>query len=129
MTDDRFTAGMRVRREVLGDAYVDRAGADPGIGADFQRWLTEAAWGSLWTREEQLDRRSRSCITIAVLTALRAEDELALHVGAGRRNGLSDAEIAEVIMHTAGYAGIPAANAAMAVARRVLAAPDDPPSF
>jgi 4-carboxymuconolactone decarboxylase len=121
MTDDRYASGMRVRREVLGDAYVDRASADPGIAADFQRWLTEAAWGSLWARDEQLDRRTRSCITIAVLTALRAEGELALHVRAGRRNGLSDAEIAEIIMHTAGYAGIPAANAAMAVAVQVLA--------
>jgi 4-carboxymuconolactone decarboxylase len=126
MTDDRYASGLRVRREVLGDAYVDRASADPGIAADFQRWLTEAAWGSLWARDEQLDRRTRSCITIAVLTALRAEGELALHVRAGRRNGLSDAEIAEIIMHTAGYAGIPAANAAMAVAVQVLA--EEPPS-
>lgn len=129
MTDDRYATGMRVRREVLGDAYVDRASAEPGIGADFQRWLTEAAWGSLWAREQQLDRRTRSCVTIALLTALRAEGELGLHVRAGRRNGLSDDEIAEVIMHTAGYAGIPAANAAMAVARRVLAEPDEPSGF
>jgi 4-carboxymuconolactone decarboxylase len=122
VTDDsRYEAGMRVRREVLGDAHVDRASADPGIGADFQRWITEAAWGSLWTRDEQLDRRTRSCVTIAVLTALRAEGELALHVRAARRNGLSPAEIAEVIMHTAAYAGIPAANSAMAVAREALA--------
>jgi 4-carboxymuconolactone decarboxylase len=126
MTDDRYATGMRVRREVLGDAHVDRASADPGIAADFQRWLTEAAWGSLWARDEQLDRRTRSCVTIALLTALRAEGELGLHVRAGRRNGLSDAEIAEVIMHTAGYAGIPAANAAMTIAVQVLA--DEPPA-
>ena len=123
MTDDRYEDGMRVRREVLGDAHVDAAAAATGIDADFQRWLTEVAWGGLWTRE-QLDRRTRSCITIAVLTALRAERELRIHIPAGRRNGLSDDEIAEVIMHTAGYAGIPAANAAMAVATRVLAEPE-----
>jgi 4-carboxymuconolactone decarboxylase len=121
MTEDRYDTGMRVRREVLGDAHVDRATVAAGIDAAFQRWLTESAWGGLWGRDE-LDRRTRSCVTIAVLTALRAEHELRLHIAAGRRNGLSDAEIAEVIMHTAGYAGIPAANAAMAVAKDVLAA-------
>jgi 4-carboxymuconolactone decarboxylase len=121
MTEDRYETGMRMRREVLGDAHVERASAAAGIDADFQRWLTESAWGGLWGRDE-LDRRTRSCITIAVLTALRAEQELRLHVAAGRRNGLSDTEIAEVIMHTAGYAGIPAANAAMAVAKDVLGA-------
>ena len=120
MSDDAFEAGMRVRREVLGDAHVDRATTAAGIDADFQRWITEAAWGGLWTRD-QLDRRTRSCVTLAVLTALRAEGELALHVRAARRNGLTPEDIAEVIMHTAGYAGIPAANAAMAVAKRVLA--------
>ena len=120
MTEDRYETGMRVRREVLGDAHVERATAAVGIDTAFQRWLTESAWGGLWGRDE-LDRRTRSCVTIAVLTALRAEHELRLHIAAGRRNGLSDAEIAEVIMHTAGYAGIPAANAAMAVAKDVLA--------
>ena len=119
MTDDRYETGARVRREVLGDDHVDHATAATGIDADFQRWLTEAAWGSLWSRDD-LDRRTRSCITIAVLTALRAERELGLHVRAARRNGLSDAEIAEVIMHTAAYAGIPAANSAMTVAKEVL---------
>ena len=122
--DDTYDAGMRVRREVLGDAHVDRATAATGIDADFQRWLTATAWGGLWTRDAQLDRRTRSCITIAVLTALRAEHELPLHLRAGRRNGLRDDEIAEVIMHTAGYAGIPAANAAMAIAKQVLAEPE-----
>lgn len=120
MTDDRYDAGMQVRREVLGDDHVDRATAAAGIDADFQRWLTEVAWGGLWARD-QLDRRTRSCVTIAVLTALRAEPELRIHIPAGRRNGLTDAEIAEVIMHTAGYAGIPAANAAMAIAKELLA--------
>jgi 4-carboxymuconolactone decarboxylase len=121
MSDDRYEAGMRVRREVLGDEHVDRVMESAGVDADFQRWLTESAWGALWTRDEQLDRRTRSCVTIAVLTALRAEHELALHVRAGRRNGLTAQEIVEVIMHTAAYAGLPAANSAMAVAKATLA--------
>ena len=88
--DDRYEAGMRVRREVLGDDHVDRAvAATTDLDADFQRYLTEAAWGSLWARDEQLDRRTRSCVTIAVLTALRAEGELAMHLRAGLRNGLT----------------------------------------
>jgi len=125
MTDDRYETGLRVRREVLGADHVDRATAAAGIDVDFQRWLTEVAWGSLWSRDDRLDRRTRSCITIAALTALRAEHELPLHIRAARRNGLSPAEIAEVIMHTAAYAGIPAAHTAMAIAKDVLA--DDNP--
>jgi len=118
--DGRYEAGLRVRREVLGDEHVERALAGAGADADFQRFLTELAWGGVWTRDDRLDRRTRSCVTIAVLTALRAEAELALHVAGARRNGLTDDEIMEVIMHTAVYAGVPAANAAMGVARRVL---------
>jgi 4-carboxymuconolactone decarboxylase len=122
MADDRFDAGMRVRREVLGDAHVDRAvEATTPFDAEFQRFITEMAWGTVWTREEQLDRRTRSCLTIAVLTALRQERELAMHVRAGLRNGLTAADIAEVIMHTAVYAGIPAAHSAMRVAKDVVA--------
>ena len=122
--DDRYLTGMRVRREVLGDDHVDRAvAATTELDADFQRYLTEAAWGSLWARDEQLDRRTRSCVTIAVLTALRAEGELAMHLRAGLRNGLTPAEIVEVIMHTAAYAGIPAANTAIGIAKQVLTDP------
>ena len=122
--DDRYLTGMRVRREVLGDEHVDRAvAATTELDADFQRYLTEAAWGSLWARDEQLDRRTRSCVTIAVLTALRAEGELAMHLRAGLRNGLTEAEIVEVIMHTAAYAGIPAANTAIGIAKQVLTDP------
>jgi len=118
---------MRVRREVLGDDHVDGATAATNpIDSDFQRWLTDVAWGGLWGRTEQLDRRTRSCITIALLTALRAEQELALHVRAGLRNGLTPAEIAEVIMHTAAYAGIPASNSAMKVAKEIVAEAADP---
>ena len=121
MTDD----GMRVRREVLGDAHVDRAvAATTPLDADFQRWLTDTAWGGLWARDDRLDRRTRSCVTIALLTALRAEGELPLHIRAAVRNGLTPDEIAEVIMHTAAYAGIPAANTAMAIAKQVLTEPE-----
>ena len=122
MADDRYTAGMRVRREVLGDEHVDRANAAiTPLDADFQRFITETAWGSIWTRDGQLDRRTRSFVTIALLTALRMEKELAMHIRAGLRNGLSPSEVTEVILHTAVYAGIPAANAAITVAKEVLA--------
>jgi 4-carboxymuconolactone decarboxylase len=120
--EDPYDAGMRVRREVLGDEHVDRAvAATTELDADFQRYITTSAWGSLWTRDDRLDRRTRSCVTIALLTSLRAEHELAMHIRAGLRNGLTPAEITEVILHTAAYAGIPAANTAMAVAKDVLA--------
>jgi 4-carboxymuconolactone decarboxylase len=123
MSDDRYTAGMEVRREVLGDDHVDGAtAAITPFDADFQRFITETAWGAVWTRDDRLDRRTRSCITIALLTALRQERELAMHVRAGLRNGLTPDEIAEVIMHTAVYAGVPAAHSAMRVAKEVLAA-------
>jgi 4-carboxymuconolactone decarboxylase len=119
--DPSFAAGMRVRREVLGDAHVDRAiAATDDFTAAFQEYITRAAWGSVWTREG-LDRRTRSCLTLALLTALRCEHELAMHVRAARRNGVTKDEIAEVLLHTAVYAGVPAANAAYAVAREVLA--------
>jgi 4-carboxymuconolactone decarboxylase len=120
-TENPYEAGMRVRREVLGDEHVDRAvAATTEFDADFQRYITASAWGSLWSRDDRLDRRTRSCVTIALLTALRAEHELAMHIRAGLRNGLTPAEITEVILHTAAYAGIPAANTAMAVAKEVL---------
>ncbi len=120
MTDDRYQRGMRVRREVLGDAHVDRsvAGATE-FTAPFQEFITEVAWGTIWTREG-LDRRSRSMITLAALAALGREGELALHVRAALRNGLSEAEVGEVLLHTAVYAGVPASNAAFAVAQRVI---------
>jgi 4-carboxymuconolactone decarboxylase len=120
---DAYEAGMKVRREVLGDEHVDRAvEATTPFTEPFQDYITRCAWGGVWTRDG-LDRRTRSAITMAVLTALGREDELALHVGAARRNGLSDEEIAEVLLHTAVYAGVPAANSAFAVAKRVLAEP------
>jgi 4-carboxymuconolactone decarboxylase len=117
---DPYEAGMKVRREVLGDEHVDRAAeANTPFTEPFQDYITRCAWGGVWTREG-LDRRTRSAITLAVLTALGREDELALHVHAARRNGLSDEEIAEVLLHTGVYAGVPAANSAFKVAKRVL---------
>jgi 4-carboxymuconolactone decarboxylase len=120
MSDDVYEQGMRVRREVLGDEYVDRAieRATP-LTADFQEFITRCAWGEVWTRPG-LDRRTRSAITLAALTALGREQELELHLRAARRNGLTEEEIGEVLLHTAVYAGVPAANAAFAVAQRVF---------
>jgi 4-carboxymuconolactone decarboxylase len=120
MSEPGREAGERVRREVLGDEHVDRAQASATPFTEpFQEFITRYAWGGVWTRDG-LDRRTRSAITLAVLTALGREGELELHVRAALRNGLSEEEIAEVLLHTAVYAGVPAANAAFSVARRVL---------
>lgn len=118
---ERLERGMAVRREVLGDAHVDRAIArTTAFTRPFQEYITEAVWGSLWTREG-LDRRTRSCVTLAVLTALGRHEEIAMHVRAAIGNGLTAAEIAEVLLHTGAYAGVPAANAAFAIGQQVLA--------
>jgi 3-oxoadipate enol-lactonase/4-carboxymuconolactone decarboxylase len=117
---DRHASGMEVRRAVLGDEHVDRAvAATTDFTRPFQRYVTESAWGSVWDRPG-LDRRTRSAITLATLTALRCHDELPMHVRAAVRNGLTPAEIAEILLHTAVYAGAPAANTAFAIASRVL---------
>ena len=121
MSDPRHKAGMRIRREVLGDAHVDRAQANTSpMTRPFQEFITRTAWGEVWARPE-LDRRTRSCVTLAVLAALGHERELAMHVRGAFRNGLDATEIAEVLLHTAIYAGVPAANAALAVAQQTLA--------
>jgi len=105
---------------VLGDEHVDRSQArTTDFSRPFQELITRYAWGDVWSRPG-LDRRSRSMITLAALTAVRAEGELELHVRAALRNGLTPEEISEVLLHTAVYAGVPAANAAFAVAQRVL---------
>jgi 4-carboxymuconolactone decarboxylase len=112
--------GMAVRRQVLGDAHVDRAvAATTPFTAPFQDFITRYAWGEVWSRPG-LDRRTRSAVTLAMLVALRSEEELAMHVRAALRNGLRPEEIGEVLLHAAVYAGVPAANAAFAVAQRVL---------
>jgi 4-carboxymuconolactone decarboxylase len=118
--DPLHDAGMEVRREVLGDAHVDAAvERTTDFTRDFQAFITKMAWGSVWTRDG-LDRRSRSMITLAVLTALGRENEIAMHVRAARTNGLTPEEISEVLIHTAVYAGVPASNAAFAIAQKVL---------
>lgn len=125
MTDSRYDAGMQVRREVLGDAHVERArGLETPLDADFQRFITETAWGAVWSRPD-LDRRTRSLITIALLAALGREHELALHLRASRNTGVEEAEIAEALLHVALYAGIPAANTAFAIAKVELGAASD----
>ena len=122
--DSQYDRGMTVRRAVLGDAHVDRAVArTDGFTADFQELITRYAWGEIWTRDG-LDRGTRSCITLAVLATLRCEEELAMHVRAALRNGLTPEQVKEVLLQVAIYAGVPAANTAFAVAQRVLAEPD-----
>ncbi len=116
--------GMRVRREVLGDEHVDRATARADdLTREFQDFITRYAWGEIWTRPG-LDRRMRSAITLTALIANGQPEELAMHVRAARRNGLTNDEIKEVLLHSAIYCGVPAANAAFAVAQRVLAEDD-----
>jgi 4-carboxymuconolactone decarboxylase len=112
--------GMKVRREVLGDAHVDRAEArKTDFTADFQDFITRYAWGEIWTRP-LLDRRTRSCITLTALVAGGHLEELGIHVRAAVRNGLSADEIKEVLLQSAIYCSVPAANTAFAVAQRVL---------
>lgn len=120
MTGDAHERGMKVRREVLGDAHVDEAVArTTGFTADFQDLITRYAWGEIWTRPG-LDRRTRSAIALTALIATGRMDELPMHVRAALRNGLSEDEIKEVLLQTAVYCGVPAANTAFAVAARVL---------
>ena len=112
--------GMRIRREVLGDEHVDAAiERTTEFTTDFQDLITRYAWGEIWARPG-LDRRTRSCMTLTALVALNRMDELGLHIRAALRNGLTPDEIKEVLLHSAIYCGVPAANAAFAVAQRVL---------
>jgi 4-carboxymuconolactone decarboxylase len=121
--DPAHERGMKVRREVLGDDHVDAAiSRTTGLTADFQDFITRYAWGEIWSRPG-LDRRTRSCITLMALMALGRLEELELHLRAALRNGLSEEEIKEVLLHGAVYCGVPAANSAFAIARRVLAEP------
>ncbi|GAA3755937.1 4-carboxymuconolactone decarboxylase [Spinactinospora alkalitolerans] len=116
----RYAGGMKVRREVLGDAHVDRAEArKTGFTEPFQDLITRYAWGDIWTRPG-LDRRTRSCMVLTALVAKGHWEELAMHVRAAVRNGLSADEIQEVFLQAAIYCGVPAANKAFAVAQQVL---------
>jgi 4-carboxymuconolactone decarboxylase len=119
--DPAYEAGMKVRREVLGDEHVDRAiERTTEFTEPFQDYITRSVWGGIWTRPG-LARPVRSAVTLAVLTALGREHEIAMHVRAAIRNGLSEAEISEILLHTAAYAGVPASNAAFAIAQKALA--------
>jgi 4-carboxymuconolactone decarboxylase len=121
MSDEAYERGMRIRREVLGDEHVDRAIENTTEHtAAFQDLITRYAWGEVWARPG-LDRTTRSAITMTALVALGRFDELAMHVRAARRNGLTPEEIGEVLLQTAVYCGVPAANSAFHVFQRVLA--------
>lgn len=123
LTDaDRYDQGMQVRRAVLGDAHVDRAvaGTVP-LTADFQDLITRYAWGDIWSRPG-LARRERSVAVLTALIALGHHEELAMHLPAAIRNGLSQDEIVEVILQSAIYCGVPAANTAFRIAKDVFAA-------
>ncbi len=121
MTDQKFEQGMQVRRAVLGDAHVDRAEANKtAFDTDFQRFITETAWGSVWARPG-LARKTRHLLTIGLLAALGQEHELAMHIRATVNTEVTPDEVKELLLQVAIYAGIPAANSAIAVAKKVYA--------
>ena len=120
MTDEKYEKGMQIRKSVLGEEHVHRAEANKSdFDADFQRLITEVAWGSIWARPG-LDRKTRHLLTIAMLASLGNHDELAMHIRATRNTDVTRQDVKEVLLQVAVYAGIPAANAAMAVAKRVF---------
>ena len=126
--DERRKQGMKVRREVLGDEHVDRStGNATPLTAEFQDLITRYAWGEIWSRPG-LDRRIRSCITVAMTVALNRPEELALHLRAAIRNGVTVDELREVLLQTAIYCGVPAANSAFKVAEEVLVSESPSPS-
>ncbi|MFO1047315.1 MAG: 4-carboxymuconolactone decarboxylase [Geminicoccaceae bacterium] len=125
MADERYDAGMKTRRSVLGDAHVDRAEArKTPFDEDFQRFITEGAWGSVWSRPG-LDRRTRSMLVIALMAALGHEEELAMHIRATRNTGATREDVKEVLLVVAVYAGVPAANTAIRIAKEVYAIEGD----
>lgn len=125
MSDARYNKGMEVRRAVLGDAHVDRAEANKTpFDEDFQRYITENAWGSVWARPG-MDKRTRSLLTISLLAGLGHHHELAMHYRASRNTGVTLDDIKEALFHVAVYAGVPAANRAIAIAKDVFADPGD----
>lgn len=124
---DRYRAGMAVRREVLGDAHVDRASAQmTAFDADFQTFITEGAWGSVWARPH-FTKRERSIVTLALLAALGHHEEFAMHVRATLNTGATKEDIREVLMHVAVYAGVPAANHAFKLVKQAFAELDSNP--
>ena len=126
MTDEeRYEAGMRVRREVLGDAHVDRSLANrTALTEEFQSFITRYAWGEIWTRKG-LPRHTRSLLTIAMMVALNRSEELALHLRSAKNNGVTRDEIKEVLLQTAIYCGVPAANSAFHLADRIFREEDE----
>ena len=126
MADDKFQQGMEIRRAVLGDAHVDRAEANQtAFDADFQTFITETAWGTVWARPG-LDVKTRHLLTLALLAALGKENELALHLRAIRNTGVTPDEVREIFLHVAIYAGVPAANSAFAIAKKLFAERSEP---
>lgn len=120
MTDEKYEKGMEIRKSVLGEDYVARAEANMSdFDADFQRFITETAWGSVWARPA-LDKKTRHLLTIAMLATLGNHEELAMHIRATCNTGVTRDEVREVLLQVAVYAGIPAANAAVAIAKRVF---------
>ena len=119
MSEDRFDKGMALRKSVLGAEHVDRAEAGKTeFDSDYQRYITENAWGTIWTRPG-LDKKTRHMLTIAMLAALGKNDELAMHIRATGNTGVTQEELREVLLHVSVYAGVPAANSALAIAKRV----------
>ena len=119
MSDEKYDAGMKIRREVLGNAHVDRAETNKtDFDADFQRLITEFAWGTVWA-SDGLDRQTRHMLTIAILAALGKETELAMHIRATQNTGVTPQQLKEVFHQVAIYAGVPAANSAFATAKKV----------
>ena len=118
---ERYKAGMAVRRRVLGDAHVDRASAQTTeFDSDFQAFITEGAWGSVWSRPN-FTLRERSIVTIALLAALGQDEEVAMHVRATRNTGATREDIREALLHVAVYAGVPAANHAFKIVKKAYA--------
>lgn len=119
MADDRFEKGMAMRKSVLGADHVARAEANKTeFDSDYQRFITETAWGTIWTRPG-LEKKTRHMLTIAMLAALGKHDELAMHIRATRNTGVTAEELREVLLHVSVYAGVPAANSAFAIAKRI----------
>ena len=124
MDNEQYKKGMKTRRSVLGDLHVDKAEANKtNFDAEFQEYITSSAWGAVWSRPG-LTKRERSLITIALLTALGHEDELAMHIRATANTGATEEDIKEVLLHTAVYAGVPVANGAFKIAKEIFKSKD-----
>jgi 4-carboxymuconolactone decarboxylase len=119
--NELYEKGMKTRREVLGDAHVDKAEANKtDFDKDFQEYITNSAWGAIWSRPH-LTKRERSLITIAILTALGLEEELEMHIRATQNTGATEQDVKEVLLHTGVYAGVPKTNGAMKIAKKIYA--------